>query len=96
MRELVQHWCHSRRTLSPQKQPMELLRLVPRLVIIVQLCLRLVGMNCDKKRDTAKERRQRKVRVKEKAKAKERKERKGERGERKARAKTTAGKETVD
>ena len=62
------------------------------LVILMQPCPRLVGMERGMRRDTAKERIERKERGKENAKVKESKEKR--KGERKAKARATAEKET--
>ena len=59
----------------------------------MQRCPRLVGMDRGKRKGTAKRRIERSERGKEKAKAKEREEMR--KGERQARARTTAGRETV-
>ena len=81
MRELIQHWCQSRRVFFPQKLPMEVAA-VSTAARDSEVTVSAVGWH-GTKRDTVRERAERKEREKEKAKARERKARRKE--ERKAR-----------
>ena len=70
MRELVQHWCHSRETFARLTSSVEKLpRRAPLRVSQRRLCAHLAGMNRGLNRVTARERAERKAKEKEKARA---------------------------
>ena len=87
MRELIQHWCQSRRVFFPQKPPMEVATVstAARDSDVTVCAVGWYGILARKGKEQRKERR------KEKEKARERKARRKE--ERKARERATAGKE---